>query len=201
MIKENDIQKFPVSDSPNTDAFEAIVELYYQLKGYITSSGKWFWVAEKSKHQRGYQDCDVLAINQDETIIISTTSNLNDKLSFTQKGMFDEDKKNKLNNFFNRVEQYLRKVPQYTWLVCQPRGIKKVVAYITFPKTKVDKIKKISGKKNILLLSSQKMINFITNYLTNHQENIKVQNQVLRMLHVLQINEKYYKGLLIEQSS
>ena len=38
------IQSIPVSDSPNNDAFEAIVELYYQSEGFITSSGKWFWV-------------------------------------------------------------------------------------------------------------------------------------------------------------
>jgi len=34
MIHENKIQDIPVSDSPNNDAFEAIVELYYQLNGF-----------------------------------------------------------------------------------------------------------------------------------------------------------------------
>ena len=42
MVKD-EIQNYPTSDSPNHDAFEGIVELYYEIKGYITSSGKWFW--------------------------------------------------------------------------------------------------------------------------------------------------------------
>jgi len=31
------------------DSFEALVEVYYQTKGYITSSNKWFWVRERVK--------------------------------------------------------------------------------------------------------------------------------------------------------
>lgn len=46
------IQNFPVTDSPNNDAFEAIVELYFQVLGCITSSGKWLWVWEKGKRQK-----------------------------------------------------------------------------------------------------------------------------------------------------
>ncbi len=193
MIKKDEIQKIPISDSPNTDAFEAIVELYYQLKGYITSSGKWFWYAEKGKRQRGYQDCDVLAINNNETIIISTTSNLDDKLSFTQKGQFNKEQVEKLNKFFKRVEEYLRNVPQYEWLVLPPREIKKVVAYISFPKEKIDKIKEISKNFSILLLSSKEIVDSIMKYLNDNPEHIKVQHQILRMLQVLQYNKKLYK--------
>ena len=194
MIKENDIQGIPISDSPNTDAFEAIVELYYQLNGYITSSGKWFWVAEKDKHQRGYQDCDVLAINQEETIIVSTTSNLDDKLSFTKKGKWNTKRAKKLNIFFERVEKYLKKVPQYKWLVGAPRKIKKVVVYITFPKSRINKIKKITEEKLIFLLSSKEIVDSITKYLNDNPRNIKVQDQILRMLQVLQYNKEYYKN-------
>ena len=86
MVK-NDIQKYPSSDSPNHDAFEGIVELYYEIKGYITSSGKWFWKKSDGRQQRGYQDIDVLAINGKETIIVSVSSNFDDKLNFS-KGVY-----------------------------------------------------------------------------------------------------------------
>jgi hypothetical protein len=74
-----EIQKVPTPDSPNHDAFEAVVELYYQTRGYLTSSGKWFWVKEPGKKLRGYQDIDVLAINQHEVLIVSVTSNLGNR--------------------------------------------------------------------------------------------------------------------------
>ena len=76
-----EIQNIPVTDSPNNDAFEAVVEVYFQTQGYITSAGKWFWVWEDGKKQRGYQDIDVLAIKDDETVIVSVTSNLDDKVN------------------------------------------------------------------------------------------------------------------------
>ena len=98
MIHENKIQDIPVSDSPNNDAFEAIVELYYQLNGFITSSGKWFWYAQKGKQQRGYQDFDVLAINGQETIIVSVSSNLDDR------SKNDPGVKEKMESFFLMVE-------------------------------------------------------------------------------------------------
>lgn len=47
------IQSFPTSDSPVNDSFEGIVELYFQIKGYITSTGKWFWKYQEGKHQKG----------------------------------------------------------------------------------------------------------------------------------------------------
>jgi hypothetical protein len=47
IISADNIQSIPVTDSPNNDAFEAIVEAYYQAQGYITSAGKWFWVWDK----------------------------------------------------------------------------------------------------------------------------------------------------------
>ena len=111
------IQSIPTPDSPNNDAFEAIVELYYQVKGYITSSGKWFWVKEPTKRQRGYQDIDVLAVSGRELLIVSVTSGLDDKLRPRRNGSIRNDMLQKLKNHFERIECYLCKVPQYQWLL------------------------------------------------------------------------------------
>lgn len=152
MIYKNGIQNIPVSDSPNNDAFEAVVELYYQLKGYITCSGKWYWYAEKGKQQRGYQDFDVLAINSEETVIVSVSSNLDDKVSFNRNGKINEDKLKKLKKYFERSEKYLQNVPEYEWLI-KKREIKRVVAYLSFQKKKLNEIKIIMKNNEIELLS------------------------------------------------
>lgn len=47
MSEDNNKQTFPTVDSPVNDAFEGIVELYYQINGYITSTGKWFYKWDK----------------------------------------------------------------------------------------------------------------------------------------------------------
>ncbi len=123
------IQSIPNPDSPNNDAFEAIVELYYQTHGYLTSSGKWFWVWEDGKKQRGYQDIDVLAVNGTETIIISVTSNLDDKLRKGRDGSINENMLRKLTSYFQRVKQYFESVSEYKWLTQDNRNIRNVVAY------------------------------------------------------------------------
>ena len=123
-----DKQNFPVVDSPHNDAFEAIVELYYQISGYITSSGKWFWVRGSGKKQRGYQEIDVLAVNREDVIIVSVTSGLDDKIRFNKRGQPRNDMFKKLQFHFSRIEEYLRQVPQYEWLM--DKNVKKVVAYV-----------------------------------------------------------------------
>lgn len=191
MINKNDIQKIPVSDSPSNDAFESVVELYYQINGYITSSGKWFWYKEKGKQQRGYQDFDVLAISEKETVIVSVSSNLDDKISFKRDKTVNQVQLDKLLNFFKRSEEYLSNVKQYEWLISKERKIKKVVAYLTYPKTKIDQIEQVLQKEKIELLSSKDFINDILDYLKNNKKDgIKIQDQTLRMLQVLEYNKK-----------
>jgi len=85
MEEEPNFQNFPVVDGFPADPFEALVEVYYQTKGYITSSNKWFWVWESGKKQGGYRDIDVLAVNDRETLIVSVTINLDDKISLKKE--------------------------------------------------------------------------------------------------------------------
>lgn len=178
------IQPIPNSDSPNNDAFEAIVELYYQVCGYITSSGKWFWVKEDEKKQRGYQDIDVLAVNGDEVLIISVTSNLDDKLRMNKDGGIREDMLNKLISYFERVEGYFDNVDQYNWLT--DKTIIKVVAYNHAVNNAETDIIPVLEKNNIGTISAKVMLDKLVEYI--RQPNIKIQDQMLRTIQLLEYN-------------
>jgi len=190
MVKDG-IQNYPTSDSPNHDAFEGIVELYYEIKGYITSSGKWFWKKSDGKYQGGYQDIDVLAINGKETIIVSVSSNFDDKLNFS-KGKINETKLIKTLDHFNRIEEYLNATNEYKWLMEGSRKIKRVLAVINAPKG-YEKYSLIPETKEIEIVQVKEMITVINNYLEKYkkQQNengLKTQNQTFRILQIL--NEK-----------
>lgn len=188
MVK-NDIQKHPVSDSPNHDAFEGIVELYYEVQGYITSSGKWFWKKSEGKQQRGYQDIDVLAINGSETIIVSVSSNFDDKLNFSG-GELNKKKSEKILEYFNRVFEYLTETEQYNWLINKPRKIRKIIAVIGAPKN-MEKFHNFLENNFIEILRIDDMISEIVNYLNNNSGNgLKIQNQTLRIIQILNDKEK-----------
>ena len=180
------IQNIPVSDSPNNDAFEAIVEAYFQTQGYITSVGKWFWVFEEGKKQRGYQDIDVLAINGNETVIVSVTSNLDDKVN-TKKGIVDEDMLKKLQKHFNRVCRYLKTVGQYQWMV-NDRNVRYVVAYShAYNKTLEPICEKLQLQdERIDVLSAETMLDSLRKYAS--KPNLKIQNQLLRTIQLLMVH-------------
>ena len=182
------IQSIPNPDSPNNDAFEAIVELYYQTLGYITSSGKWFWVWEDGKKQRGYQDIDVLAVNENEVIIVSVTSNLDDKLRQRKNGVINKDMLNRLNSYFERVKQYLQSVSQYKWLVAGDKQIKEVVAYNHAVKKASQKVIPVLKRNGIETLSSKHMLNSLSKYIK--QPNLKIQDQMLRTIQLIEYNGK-----------
>ncbi len=183
------IQTLPSSDSPSTDAFEAIVELFFQLEGYITSSGKWYWVWGEGKRQRGYQDIDVLAIGDTETLIVSVTTCLDDKFRFDKTGKPRTDMLQKLKLFFQRSEEYLQSVPSYSWLVRPPRHVRYVVAYNDFRPNQVRKVENYLSTHAIETISAKIMLRKIHEYLDANQ-NLKTQNQVLRMFQVIKRQEK-----------
>jgi len=184
MVKHG-IQLNPVADSPNNDAFEAIVELYYQTKGYITSAGKWFWVWEEGKKQRGYQDIDVLAVNAQEAVIVSVTSNLDDKLSLDKTKNVNQEKLKKLLAFFSRVECYLTGVEEYAWLT-NTRRIRRVVAYNhAFRNAEAYVIPRLK-ERNIEVVSAKTMLKNLSLYIK--QPNMKIQDQMLRVIQLLEYN-------------
>lgn len=194
------IQNIPVTDSPNNDAFEALVEVYYQTQGYITSSGKWFWAwDEENKKQRGYQDIDVLAVNGRETIIVSVSSNLDDKIntqkspenndSNTNKRIVNEKMITKLYDHFDRVKKYLEAVKQYNWLA--ERKIRCVVAYATFSPKILPIIIPALQEKNVELISTKEMLRALNEH--TKQPNLKIQNQLLRAIQLFQ-----YKNIALD---
>jgi len=180
-----EIQSVPNPDSPNNEAFEAIVELYYQTHGYITSSGKWFWVWEQNKKQRGYQDIDVLALNGRETLIVSVTSNLDDKLRQGRDGEIKQKMLNKLNSYFNRVIEYLSTVPQYQWLV-EERDVKRVVAYNHVFKNAHKKVIPTLNANGITTISAKDILRSLSKYI--QQPNLKIQDQMLRTIQLINWN-------------
>jgi len=182
------IQDIPNPDSPNNDAFEAIVELYFQTKGYITSSGKWFWVWEDGKKQRGYQDIDVLAINATEVVIVSVTSNLDDKLRKGRDGSLNAAMLQKIRSYFQRVEEYFKSVPEYNWLASKERPARKIVAYNHAFKNASDAVIPTLQKYGIEVLSADKMLTALSKY--SKQPNIKIQDQMLRTIQLLEYNGK-----------
>lgn len=151
-----DVQNYPNVDSVQTEPFESLVETYYQIKGYITSSNKWFWYFEKGKKQRGYQDIDLLAIDENETLIIAITVNLDDKIRYTRYGKLREDMMGKLHQYFERAETYLKNVQQYSWLVNR-RTVQKVIAYAYGDKL-ADRVKPELAKAGIKLVSANDIV-------------------------------------------
>ncbi len=177
-----EIQNIPVTDSPNNDAIEAIVEVYFQAQGYITSAGKWFWVWEEGKKQRGYQDIDVLAVKGDETVIVSVTSNLDDKIN-TRGGAANAEMLEKLKGHLDRVHQYLNTVEQYQWMVHKPRKIRHMVAYNHAFERTLETISEALGKNGIEILSAKEILRSLSKHA--NQPNLKIQNQLLRTIQLL----------------
>lgn len=176
------IQQIPVSDSPNNDAFEAVVEVFYQTQGYITSAGKWFWVWKDGKKQRGYQDIDVLAVNGDEVVIVSVTSNLDDKVN-TKGGIANTEMLERLKEHFKRVCLYLKNVPEYKWMVCGKRRIRNVVAYNHAFKRNLELVKQSMANASIEVISAEEILKSLREHAG--QNNLKIQNQMLRTIQLL----------------
>lgn len=123
---EGKFQSIPSVDSNYTEPFEGLVETYYQIKGYITSSNKWFWYWPQEGKQRLYMDIDVLAINSTETVIVSVSGSLDKKIGFDRNKQLKDDM---IKNLFVRELAYIKNVPQYQWLT-KNRTVKKVIAFI-----------------------------------------------------------------------
>jgi len=179
------VQNYPSEDSPATEPFEGIVELYYQLKGYITSSNKWFWYREPIMQQRGYQDIDVLAINEKESILVSVTINLDDKIRRNRNRIIKCDMVEKIDDFYERVISYLKNVQEYRWIINnEEREVKKVLAYANGKENLADSISNYFIKENIdiTLLSSSEIFHYLEKRIPEIQKcGMKTNNQLLKL--------------------
>lgn len=188
-MNNSTVARVAIPDSPNNDAFEAIVELYYQLRGYITSSGKWFGVKDKEKQQRGYADMDVLAVNGKETLIVSVTTCLKQKID---KGGEIE----KLVTYYKNAEEYLKGTECYEWMGEKGR-IKKVIAYKEGYKqsSAMEKYKEKIEGKGITIISGEEIAERIGWYLSDTKSqdgrgrDVCIRNPLLKIVEFMQ---EYY---------
>lgn len=175
------VQDYPSVDSPQAEPFEGLVEMYYQMRGYITSSNKYFWVREKKKKQRGYKDIDVLATNENETYIVQVSSGLDDKIRYGRDGKVRRDMLSDLKKYFEWVEEYLRSVQDYGWLV-NDRKVKRIVAYYYAPKSS-KKVKPALKEAGIQLLSAREIFQFLRGEVPEiKRKGLKTNNQLLKMI-------------------
>ena len=185
------IQDYPMVDGNPHDSFEGLVELYFQMKGYITSSNKHFWVRESKKKQRGYQDIDILAINNTETLIVSVSSNLDDKVNTSKIH-------SKTLNHFKRVYSFLGGVKEYKWLLKTSRKQRKIIAYMSGYKTpeSYEKVIALLKPKGIELLSVFTIVDFLMKELRRLKElGLKPENNLVRLLQVWIKVEKLRKTM------
>ena len=179
------IQDYFAADSPPTDPFESLVEVYFQLMGYITSTNKWFWVWQSGKKQRGYQDIDVLAINKSETIIVSVTSNLDDKIRNDKHRKLHQTMLVDLETYYSRIYDYLQSVTEYQWIAKKPRTIRKVIAYASGKKLAINIIERLH-ERNIELLSSDEIIDYLQNIIDKHESSgLRTNNQLIKTMQLI----------------
>jgi len=195
--RSGDSQQYPTVDSPPVDPFESLVATFYQIKGYITSVGKWFWVWQDGMRQPGYQDIDVLAINADETIIVSVTSNLDDKVSFKRNKSLDQEKMNKLLQFFNRAQRFLTETPEYSWLMKSGRKTYRVVVCAGWHEKNLERIRSVLKSNEIELRTSSDIFRELrTEIRTIKEKGLKTNDPLVRLL-----NLWMRRGPLIGQST
>jgi len=181
--KKGDAQNYSAVDSPPVDPFESLVATYFQLDGYITSIGKWFWVWDNDKHQPGYQDIDVLAIKGSETLVVSVTSNLDDKVAFKRNGSLDSTKMNKLLRFFKRAKRYLTETPDYKWIVQDGRNVRMMVVCANWHEKNLAKVRSVLQSKKIELKTSSEIFEELKEKLVEAKERgLRTNDPIIRFL-------------------
>lgn len=156
---------FRLVDGTPRDTTEALVELCYQAKGYITSSNKWIKYSERG----GYTDIDVLAVNGEETVIVSVSTNLDDK------------KLQRLDRYYKTVIGYLNNCNEYQWLL--KNKIRKVLAVFTYAAKRQDKIVERFHAHDIeLLYASQIFDYFRQNFITWRELGLKTENPLVKTM-------------------
>lgn len=112
---------------------------------------------------------------------------MDDKLRLDNSGKINKDLLKKLKSYFSRVELYLNNVPQYKWL--SKKRIKHMIAYNHSFQGTHSRIEETLNKNGIKIISAKKMLRKINSYL-KETNNIKVQDQMLRTIQLLNWNGK-----------
>jgi hypothetical protein len=159
---------FQLADNIHRDTSEEIVELYYQCKGYITSSNKWVSLGKK----KGYTDMDVLAVNGEETLIISVSTNLDDK------------NVDCLDSYFKALLDSFGRIEEFKWLL--GKEVKKVLAVFTYPDKKQEKIAGRFRACGIELLYASQIFDYFKKSLVPwRQIGLKTENPLVKMMQLV----------------
>lgn len=109
-------QSEPTIDNRDNDVFDNMVELYYQTQGYITSVGKAFTVYRPKREGEFGCSIRMLAINEEETVIVFPYIDLTHYVKWDKKGNLKMETLKYFDFLFQTTEGYLRKVQSYRWL-------------------------------------------------------------------------------------
>jgi len=186
-----------ITGTPN--AYEKIVQIWLDSKGYITTTGKWFWVQDKPNTPRGYKDIDILGLKENETALVSVTTCLDDKIRFTKIGEINQTmyKKN-IVQFFDDVIKYLQITPEYTWL--SKKKIRKIIFYFFGMKNieKLNQLKNECSKMDVEIISIGDAALEIKDYITKFtvddpSRSLKTESPEFTLLNMF-INERRRKS-------
>jgi len=185
-----------ITGTPN--AYEKIVQIWLDTKGYITSTGKWFWIQENPNTSRGYKDIDILGIKENEVAVVSVSTCLNDKIRFTKTGEINKTmyKKN-IEQFFDDAIKYLNLTPEYKWLV--EKKIRKILFFFfgTNNEIRLNKLKEECLKKGVEIISigdaALEIRNYISKFIVDDStRSLKTESPEFTLLNLF-INERRRK--------
>ena len=164
MSKE--IMKLPaITGTPN--AYEKIVQIWLDSKGYITTTGRWFWIKDKPDKTSGYKDIDILGLKENETAIVSVTTCLDDKIRLTKEGVINQKMYDwNIIKYFSDVIEYLENTPEYNWTT--RKKIKKILFYFFGMKNqeKLNILKNECLKENVDIISISDAVEEIKDYIS-----------------------------------
>ena len=191
----NKIMAIPsITSQPNP--YEEIVQIWLDSKGYITTTGKWFWVQKNPDTPAGYKDIVLLGVKEDEVILVSATTCLDDKIRLTRQGLMNDKMYQKnVVEYFNDVIKYLQNTPEYKWLL--ERKIRKIIFYFfgTRNQERLELLRKECKKNDVEIVSIEEAAENIKKYISSFSEggkserSIKTESPVFTLLNLF-INEK-----------
>ncbi len=183
-----DIMDYPaVSGYP--EAYEKIVQIWLDMLGYITTTTRFFWSKLENKKQRGYRDLDVLAINEEELLIVSVTTELATKVATKEWG--------NTKFFFDLAEKYLKETEHYKWMT--KKKIRKIIFYFYTYRTE-EKRKEVLLKCKDAGLETKSFKDALLDmkeYFDIHETG-KTESPVFTLLGMF-LDDKKRKGLGIEE--
>lgn len=160
------VTSHPVFDGV-PEEHEAIVELWLQTKGYITSTSKWFGGHRASSgNRKGSLDIDVLAVSGEKTLIVSVTTNEDDKVA--RPASSSPTLKPSTTRMFEQSERFLRGVKEYAWMV-RSRPVEWWLIHFWPHKKRRSKIV-LSNRKEILVWAWEDIRHDFYEYFAKHRK-------------------------------